>query len=65
LYGDALANGGVLTKSALSFSLKPLQINAGENSWENGVEMVIRHKIFGAYHDDKRAKVEVSLHSMD
>ena len=52
--------GGVLTKPSADFNLKLLSVNADEKSWENTVEMALRHKLFGKYHDDKRARVEVS-----
>lgn len=60
LYREATVLGGVLSKPALEFNLQLLQVNAGENSWENAVAMAVNNKHFGAYHDDKRAKVEVS-----
>jgi hypothetical protein len=55
-----MAAGGVFTKPSLGFSLGILQVNAGENSWENNVEMAIRHKIYGGYGGDKREKVELN-----
>lgn len=43
----------------MTFTLQLLQVNAVENSWENTVQMAIVYKKYGAYHDDKLAKVEV------
>jgi hypothetical protein len=62
LYAEGVAAGGVLTKPALDFNLKLLQVNAGENSWENPVAMALKYPIFGSYHKDKAAKIEVSDH---
>lgn len=59
LYRDGMSLGGVHTAPALNFVLRLLQVNAGEQSWENTVAMALKHEIYGAYHDDKRAKVEV------
>ncbi|KAJ6020711.1 hypothetical protein N7540_006215 [Penicillium herquei] len=58
LYREGIALGGVFTEPAMNFNLQILQVNAGENSWENTAQMAIDHKLFGAYHDDKRAKIE-------
>ncbi|KAH6989606.1 Alpha/Beta hydrolase protein [Ilyonectria sp. MPI-CAGE-AT-0026] len=58
LYREATVLGGVLSKPALEFNLQLLQVNAGENSWENAVAMAVNSKLFGSYHNDKRAKVE-------
>lgn len=59
IYAEGLALGGVFTAPGMNFNLQIAQVNAGENSWENPVQMAINHKTFGPYHDDKRAKVEV------
>ncbi|PCG89256.1 CocE/NonD hydrolase [Penicillium occitanis (nom. inval.)] len=59
LYRECLTFGGVLSKPALTFTLQLLQVNAAENSCENTVQMAIAYKKYGAYHDDKRAKVDV------
>ncbi|KKK12608.1 hypothetical protein P175DRAFT_0210150 [Aspergillus ochraceoroseus IBT 24754] len=58
LFGEGLALGGTITTPSLNFDLQLLQVNAGENSWENATQMVIDHDVFGPYHDDKRARVE-------
>lgn len=56
LYAELLARGGVMTRADADFSLAIIGMNAGENSWENGVAMA---KLpFGEYHKDKAAKVE-------
>jgi hypothetical protein len=59
-YKEATTLGGVLSKPGLDFTLQILQVNVGEGSWENSVAMALEHDEFGSYHDDKRAKVEVS-----
>ncbi|KAF7556693.1 hypothetical protein G7Z17_g1195 [Cylindrodendrum hubeiense] len=58
LYREGMVLGGVLSKPGLNFNLQLLQVNAGEQSWENAAVMAVKHQLFGAYHDDKRAKVE-------
>ncbi|ETS82448.1 hypothetical protein PFICI_04324 [Pestalotiopsis fici W106-1] len=50
--------GGVESVPASNFTLKLLQVNFGEQSWENTVAMGLEHKIHGPYHDDKKARVE-------
>ncbi|KAF2014630.1 alpha/beta-hydrolase [Aaosphaeria arxii CBS 175.79] len=50
--------GGVMSKPAMDFNLQLLQVNVGENSWENTVEMITKSLQYGAYHEDKRAKIE-------
>jgi predicted acyl esterase len=58
LYAEGLLAGGVITKPALDFGLKILSVNAGENTWENTIEMALKHELFSDYHKDKRAKIE-------
>ncbi|KAK5994366.1 Cocaine esterase [Cladobotryum mycophilum] len=58
LFREALTAGGVLTSPAMSFNLQLMQVNAGENTWENTVAMLLKHRQHGEYHDDKRARVE-------
>ncbi|KUL86903.1 hypothetical protein ZTR_05277 [Talaromyces verruculosus] len=41
LYRECLTFGGVLSKTALTFTLQILQVNEAENSWENTVQMAI------------------------
>lgn len=53
--------GGVASKPMLNFILQILQITAGTHSWENVVEMGIKHNNHGAYHMDKAAVIEVSI----
>lgn len=59
LYNEFLVAGGVVSKPALDFNLQLLQVNAGEGSWENPVAMALQYPIFGAYHKDKAARVQV------
>lgn len=48
-----------MSEKFLNFNLQLGQVNFGEGTWENTTAMALKHKEFGEYHDDKRARVEV------
>ena len=60
LYRQGGLFGGVESKPILNFILQILHVNAGENSWENAVDMALKHNTHGPYHKDKGALIEVS-----
>lgn len=76
LITEVLLLGGVPAEGTMSFLLGILALNAGTNTWENPVAMVVENLSkqslgleeqmkFKKYFEDKRAKIEVKIPDFD